>query len=211
MGVSDYMWTGLSTYYILVISTNTTKPFDPLDFNLDPCMKDPDSLELRQCGQEWNLLPPVWAASETPLGALHPLGHLAPIPVYTVIYKCVHVTMGLWLTVRTANNKCDPTTRNEWHWYLVKIQSVTIFDLQVKNIDFSFSSKLGASGIFLFESITLNGQMWCFMAVSGILNCNCCNTVVCNMNFLSPISQNGTLYGNQTDSPITLEPVGRLT
>ena len=47
------------------------------------------------------------------------------------------------------------------------------FYLQVKNIDFWFSSKSGASGIFLFENITFNGQMLCFMTVSGILNCNC--------------------------------------
>ena len=45
--------------------------------------------------------------------------------------------------------------------------------------------------------------MWCFMTVSGILNCNCCNTVVCETNFLSPISQNGTLYGSQIDLSIT--------
>ena len=64
-----------------------------------------------------------------------------------------------------------------------------IFDLQVKNIDFQFSSKSGASGMFLYEIITLNGQMWYFMTVSGILNCNCCNTVVCKTNFLSQISQ----------------------
>ena len=74
--------------------------------------------------------------------------------------------------------KCDPTIQNELHWYLVTIQSATIFDLQVKNIDFRFSSKSGASGIFLFENITFNGQMWCFMTVSNISNCNCCNTVV---------------------------------
>ena len=39
------------------------------------------------------------------------------------------------------------------------IQNATIFDLQVKNIDFRFSSKLDASGIFLVENITFNGQM----------------------------------------------------
>ena len=38
---------------------------------------------------------------------------------------------------------------------------------------------------FLFENITLNGQMWCFRTVLGILNCNCCNTVVCETNFLT--------------------------
>ena len=65
--------------------------------------------------------------------------------------------------------KCDPTTQNESHWYSVTIQNATIFDLQVENIDFRFSSKSGASDIFLFENITVNGQMWCFMTVSGIL------------------------------------------
>ena len=74
-----------------------------------------------------------------------------------------------------------------------------IFDLQVKNNDLGFSSKSVASGIILFENITFNGQMWCFMTVSGILNCNYCNTVVRQMNFLDPISQNGTLYGSQID------------
>ena len=63
-----------------------------------------------------------------------------------------------------------------------------ILDLQVKNIDFRFSSKSAASGIILFENITFNGQMWRFMTVSGILNCNCCNAVVRETNFLSPIS-----------------------
>ena len=48
------------------------------------------------------------------------------------------------------------------------------------------------------------------MTVSGILNCNCCNTVVCETNFLSPISQNGMLYGSQIDLSITFEPVGRF-
>ena len=43
---------------------------------------------------------------------------------------------------------------------------------------------------------------------SGILNCNCCNTVVCKTNFLSPISQNGTRYVSQIDLSITFEPVG---
>ena len=105
---------------------------------------------------------------------------------------------------------CDPTAWNESHWYSVTIQNATIFDLQVKNIDFRFSSKSGASGIFLFENITFNGQMWCFMTVSGILNCNCCNTVVCKTNVLNPISQNGTLYGSQIDLSITFEPVGRF-
>ena len=104
---------------------------------------------------------------------------------------------------------CVPTAWNESHWYLVTIQSVTIFDLQVKNIDFQFSPKSGASGIFLFENITFNGQIWCFMTVSGILNRNCCSTVVCETNFVSPISQNGTLYSSQIDLSITFEPVGR--
>ena len=40
------------------------------------------------------------------------------------------------------------------------------------------------------------------MIVSGILDCNCCNTVVCQTNFLSPISQNGTLYRSQIDLSI---------
>ena len=57
---------------------------------------------------------------------------------------------------------------------------------------------------------TFNGRMWCFMTVSGILNCNCCNTVVCETNFLSRISQNGTLYGSQIDLSITFEPVADL-
>ena len=34
-----------------------------------------------------------------------------------------------------------------------------IFDQQVKNIDFQFSSKLGVSGIIWLENITFNGQM----------------------------------------------------
>ena len=49
--------------------------------------------------------------------------------------------------------------------------------------------------------------MLCFMTVAGILNCNCCNTVVCKANFLSPISQNGTLYSSQIDLSITFEPI----
>ena len=49
------------------------------------------------------------------------------------------------------------------------------------------------------RNITLNGQLWCFITVSGIFSCNCCNTVVCETNFLSSISQNGTLYGRQID------------
>ena len=73
------------------------------------------------------------------------------------------------LLVAVAMDKCDPTTQNESHWSSITIQNVTIFDLQVKNIDFRFSSKSGASGNILFENITLNGQMWCFMTVSGIL------------------------------------------
>ena len=35
-----------------------------------------------------------------------------------------------------------------------------IFDLQVKNIDFQFSSKSGATGISVLENITFNGQMF---------------------------------------------------
>ena len=61
---------------------------------------------------------------------------------------------------------CDPTAQNQSHWYSVKIQSATIFDLQVKNIDFQFSSKSGALHIFQFENITFNGQIWCFVTVS---------------------------------------------
>ena len=114
----------------------------------------------------------------------------------------------LWGTSRCSSrqsawSKCDSTARNESHWYSVTIQNVTIFDLQVKNIDFRFSSKSGASGIFLFENTTFNGQMWCFITVSGILNCNCCNIVECKTNFLCPISQNGILYGSQIDLSIT--------
>ena len=45
---------------------------------------------------------------------------------------------------------------------------------------------------------------------SGILNCNCCNTVVWKTNFLSPISQNGTLYGSQIDLSTSFEPLGRF-
>ena len=108
------------------------------------------------------------------------------------------------------NGICDPTARNESRWYSVTIQNATIFDLQVKNIDFRFSSKVGASGIILFDNITFNGKMWCFMTMSGISNCNCCNTVVCETNFLGPISQNGTLYGSQIYLAITFEPVGRF-
>ena len=95
---------------------------------------------------------------------------------------------------------CDPTAQNESHWYSVTIQNATLFDLQVKNIYFEFSSKLGALEIFLFGNSTFNGQMWCFMTVSGILNGNCCNTVECETNFLTPISQNETLYSSQCDS-----------
>ena len=73
-----------------------------------------------------------------------------------------------------------------------------------------FLSKLDASGIILFENITSNGQMSCFMTVSGIINCNCCSTVVCKTNFLSPISQNGILYSSQIELSITFEPVGRF-
>ena len=73
-------------------------------------------------------------------------------------------TFPLWL----------PTTNV--HGYSVTIQNAMSFDLQVKNIDFRFSSKSGASGIILFENITFNGQMRCFMTVSSILNCYCCNT-----------------------------------
>ena len=76
--------------------------------------------------------------------------------------------------------------------YSVAIQNATILDLPVKNTDFRFSSKSGTLGIILFENITFNGQIQCFKTFSGILNCNCCNTVVCKTN-LSPISQNGTL------------------
>ena len=56
-------------------------------------------------------------------------------------------------------NICDPTARNELHCYSVMIQNAMIFDLQVKNIDFWFSSKLGASGFILFENIAVNRQM----------------------------------------------------
>ena len=105
---------------------------------------------------------------------------------------------------------CNPTARNESHRYSVTIQNAMILDLQAKQIDFQFSSKSGASGIILFENITFNGQMWCFMTVSGILNCNCCNTVVCETNFLSPVFQDARLYGSQIDLSITFEPAGRF-
>ena len=108
-------------------------------------------------------------------------------------YMFVEVLSQLfWLMVACyfrTSTICDPTTWNKLHWYLRIIQNTAIFDLQVKNIDFWCSSKSGASGIILFENITLNGQMWCFMTVSGILNCKRCNTVVCETNFLSPVSQ----------------------
>ena len=70
---------------------------------------------------------------------------------------------------------------------------------------FSVFIKIGCFSIFLFENITFNGQMWCFKTVSGILNCNCCNSnaVVCQTNFLNPISYNGTLHGSQIDLSIT--------
>ena len=84
------------------------------------------------------------------------------------------------------------------------------FDLQVKNIDFRFSSKSGASGIILFENITFNGQMRCFMTVSSFLNCYYCNTFLWETNFLSPISQNGTLYGSHIYLSIAFEPVGKF-
>ena len=89
-------------------------------------------------------------------------------------------------------------------------QNVTIFNLWVKNIDFRFSSKLGASGVILFEDITFDGQMWCFMTVSGIFNFDCCKTAAFEMNFLSPISQDRTLYVSQIDLSITFEPVGKF-
>ena len=63
--------------------------------------------------------------------------------------------------------KCDPTAWNELHWYSVTIQSVTIFDLQVKNIDFRFSSKSGASGIFCLKTLLLMVKcdvLWQFLA-----------------------------------------------
>ena len=70
-------------------------------------------------------------------------------------------------------NNCDPTAWNEWQWYSVTVQSVTIFHLQVKNIDFRFSSKSGASGIFLLENMTFSftGQMyvlWQFQAFETV-------------------------------------------
>ena len=110
----------------------------------------------------------------------------------------------------TLDNDVDDNEMCPYCPKWVTIQNATIFDLQVKNIDFQFSSKLGASGIFLFENITFNCQMWRFMTVSGISNCNCCNTVVCETNFLGPVSQNGTIYGSQIDLSITFEPVGRF-
>ena len=79
-----------------------------------------------------------------------------------------------------------------------------------KILIFGFHQKSGASGIFLFKNITFIGQMWCLMTDSGILNGNCCNTVVCKMNFLSQIFHNGTLYGSQIYLSITFEPVGRF-
>ena len=74
---------------------------------------------------------------------------------------------------KTSKFICDPIAKNESHWYSIAIQNATIFNLQVKTIDFRFSSKSGASGIIQFENSTFNGQMWCFVTVSGILNCNC--------------------------------------
>ena len=59
---------------------------------------------------------------------------------------------------------------------------------------FSVFIKIRCFGYFSVQKhFTFNGQIWCFMTVSGILNCNCCNTLVCKMNFLSRVSQNGTL------------------
>ena len=81
-----------------------------------------------------------------------------------------------------------------------------VFILQVKNIHFQFSSKLGASGIFLFENITFDGQILCFMRFRHfkllLLNAK--------LNFVSPIPQiqNETLCGSQIDLSITFEPVG---
>ena len=122
-------------------------------------------------------------------------------------HKFVTVISNIVLVIRPI---CDPTALNELRWYSVTIRSAMIFDLQVKNFYFQFSSKSGASGIFLFKNITFKGQMRSFMTVSCILNCNCCNTVEYKTNFLSPISQNGTLYGSQVDLLITLEPLGRF-
>ena len=126
---------------------------------------------------------------------------------YSLLIMHMNSLWGFWTPQLTI---CDPIARNESHWYSVTVQNATIFYLQVRYIDFWFSSKSGASGTFLFENITFNGQIWCFMTVSGILDCNCCNTVACETNFLSPISQNGTLYTSQIDLSITFEPVGRF-
>ena len=108
-------------------------------------------------------------------------------------------------------HNCDPTARNESHWYSVTIQNATIFDLQVKYIDFRFSSKLGTSGIILLKTLLLMVKCDVLWQLQAFKNCNCCNIVVCETNFLSPISQNGTLYGSQIDSSVTFEPVGRFT
>ena len=103
--------------------------------------------------------------------AFHLQGHLHWKKMWPYCPKWVALILG-------HNAKCDDLwSAGQKYWFSVFI-------------------KMGASGIFLFKNITFNGQMWCFMTVSGILNCNCCNTVVCKINLLSPISKNATLYGS---------------
>ena len=51
--------------------------------------------------------------------------------------------------------------------YSVTIQNAMIFDLLVKNVDFRFSSKSGASGTILFETLLLMvvyDVLWQFQA-----------------------------------------------
>ena len=80
---------------------------------------------------------------------------------------------------------------------------------RTKILIFSFHQNWVLQAFFCMETLLLIVKcdvLW----VSGILNCNCCNTVVYETNFLRPISQNGTLYGSQIDLLITFEPVGRF-
>ena len=50
---------------------------------------------------------------------------------------------------------CDPTAKNESHWYSVTILNATILDLQVKNVDLGFSSKSGAQALFCLKTFLL--------------------------------------------------------
>ena len=64
-------------------------------------------------------------------------------------------------------HNCDPTARNESHWYSVTIQNATIFDLQVKNIDFRFSTNRVLQAYFCSKTLLLMVRcnvLWQFQA-----------------------------------------------